>query len=150
MFKFLAPDGCTYYGGKPFAYNLPRRGEKWALTEHPNPAEPDGEQCGAGRLHLMNGLDAQYAPVNWWVWWARGVGEQIGGDEEKTAFAAVELRRITRDVFWRALRLGWGRRADLRGADLRGADLRGADLSNATLRGADLSRAIMLNGERHE
>ena len=159
MFKFLDGSGCTYYEGKPFAYNLPGRGEKWGVpTMHPEPAEPDGKACGPGRLHLMNGLDAQYAPPGWWPWWARGVGEQIGGDHEKTAFAGIQLRRIDRLTFWRCLRppFNWGKDADLSWANLRGAnlseadlswanlseaDLRGANLSGANLRGANLSGA---------
>ena len=124
MFKFLDASGCTYYEGKPFEYNLPGRGEKWSQpTIHPEPAEPDGEACGPGRLHLMNHLNACYAPYNWWPWWARGIDE-IGGDEEKTAFAGVQLRRIDRYTFWRALRppFSWGKGANLSGADLSGAD----------------------------
>ena len=146
MFKLLDPSGCTYHDDKTFAYNLPERGRKWSKpTAHPEPAEPDGKACGSGRLHLMNHLDAQYAPTNWWPWWARGIGE-IGGDEEKTAYAAVELRRIDRHVFWRCLRLGWGKGRNLSGADLYGADLRGANLSEAylsvaNLRWANLSEA---------
>jgi len=147
MWKFLTPDGCTYFGRKPFVYNLPRRSEKWARTDHPAPDEPDGWPCGAGRLHLMKSLDASYAPNSWWPWWARGIG-LVGEDGEKSAYQSVELRRISRRLFWRCLRppFNWGCRADLRGADLRGADLRGADLSGANLRranlhGADLSEA---------
>ena len=143
MFKFLDGSGCTYYEGKPFAYNLPGHDEKWSKpTMHPEPAEPDGAACGRGRLHLMNRLDARYAPANWWPWWARGI-DHIGGDEEKTAFAGVELRRIDRRVFWRCLRppFNWGSGADLSGANLNWANLyranlRGANLSGAYLRGA--------------
>jgi len=182
--KFLSPDGSTYWQGKPFTYNLPRANEKWAITIHPEPAEPDGEACGPGRIHLMRHLDASYAPVPWWPWWAEpagdtvsvpvydedgnnaGIREQsnlIGGDSEKSTYVAVRLRRINRNVFWRALRspFNWGAGANLRGANLRGADLRranlrgadltwanlgeaylrGADLGEAYLRGADLRRA---------
>ena len=147
MFKFLAPDGCTYFRDKPFAYNLPGPDQKWARTDHPEPCEPDGALCGYGRLHLMNKLSAVHAPIgSWWPWWARGVGEPIGGDTKKTAYAAVELRRITRHTFWRMLRLGWGAGANLdyaslRNADLRGANLRSASLYHADLRGADLFNA---------
>ena len=146
MFKLLAPDGCTYYNGKPFAYALPGPGEKWGpWTEAPDPAEPDGEACGPGRLHLMKALNASYAPTHWWPWWAEGEG-LVGEDEYKAAFRQVRLRRIMRSVFWRALRLGLGSGAYLRGADLSGADLSGANLSvaylrGAYLRGADLSGA---------
>ena len=168
MFKFLDPAGCTYYDGQPFAYNLPGRDEKWSEpTMHPDPAEPDGEACGPGRLHLMNDLGAQYAPANWWPWWARGVGEEIGGDKEKTAFAGVELRRIERRVLWRALRppFNWGKRANLSRANLSWANLSWANLSwanlsranlsranlsRANLYGADLSRADLYGADLHE
>ena len=144
MFKFLDPSGCTYYQDEPpFAYNLPERGQKWSKpTVHPDPAEPDGRACGPGRLHLMNHLDARHAPANWWPWWARGI-DRIGGDEEKTAYTAVELRRIDRHVFWRCLRppFNWGKEANLREANLYRADLSGANLYRANLRGANLYRA---------
>ena len=126
MFKFLTPDGATYYDDKPFIYNLPRCDEKWALTEHPEPAvEPDGEPCGPGGLHLMKRLSAQYAPYNWWPWWARPAGLVLGEDDKKVRATAVELRRIDRRVFERALKppFSWGSGAYLGGADLRGADL---------------------------
>jgi len=130
MWKFLAPDGCTYYGGEPFVYNLPATGEKWARTEHPAPAEPDGRACGAGRLHLMKNFDACHAPSNWWPWWARGEG-LVGEDNQKAAYQAVELRRVPRHVFWRCLRppFDWGCGANMRWANLNGANLRGANLS---------------------
>ena len=143
MFKFLDPTGCTYYEGSPFVYNLPRRGEKWAITMHPDPAEPDGYACGPGRLHIMRKLDAMYAPRFWWPWWAKAVGEETGSDNEKVSARGVALRRITPHVLWRALRLpfNWGRNADLAGANLRIADLTGADLRGAYLRGAYLTDA---------
>ena len=86
----------------------------------------------------MKRLDARYAPAGWWPWYARGVGDEIGSDDEKVAFAGVELRRINRRVFWRCLRppFNWGA-----GANLYRANLSGADLSRANLSGADLSRA---------
>ena len=115
---------------------------------HPEPAEPDGHPGGPGRLHLMNRLDSRYAPTNWWPWFARPVGGIIGADSEKTSVPGIQLRRINRLVFWRALRppFNWGEgaylyRADLRGANLRGANLRGANLRGANLRGADLRGA---------
>jgi len=143
MFKFLDPSGCTYYKNRPFAYNLPERGQKWSKpTMHPSPAEPDGQACGPGRLHLMNRLDARYAPASWWPWWARGI-DKIGGDEEKTAFAGVQLRRMDRRVFWRCLRppFNWGKGANLREANLEGANLYGAYLYGANLEGANLEGA---------
>jgi len=164
MLKFLDPTGCTYRNGQPFVYNLPRRGERYAVTEHPEPAPPDGCACGPGRLHLMKVVSAEYALTNWWPWHAprRWQGQLIGEDIRKAAFASVALARIEPRVWWRYLRrFGTGAYlrgavltganlynarltgADLRGADLRGADLRGADLSRADLRGADLSRAVL-------
>jgi len=150
MFKFLDPSGCTRYGGQYFVYNLPGSGEKWAMTRHPNPAEADGKPCGPGRLHLMKGLDARYAPAMWWPWWAKGKG-LTGEDDEKAAYTEVHLRRILAPVFWRALRppFNWGSgaylmevylvKADLRGANLAGAHLTKADLYKANLSRADLS-----------
>lgn len=65
MFKFLDPTGCTYHDGQAFQYNLPQRGQTWGdWTEHPEPAEPDGNACGPGRLHLMKTMSARYAPAN--------------------------------------------------------------------------------------
>ena len=139
FFKFLDPTGCTHYDDQPFAYNLPRADQKWSdPTMHPEPAEPDGEACGPGRLHLMNGLDAQYAPTNWWPWFARPVGDIIGADSKKTSVPGIQLRRINRLVFWRCLRppFNWGKGANLRGANLRGANLGDANLRGANLRGA--------------
>ena len=143
MFKFLDPTGCTYRGGQSFQYNLPQRGQKWSdWTEHPEPAAPDGNACGPGRLHLMKTLDVRYAPPNWWPWWSQGRG-LIGEDDEKASFAAVRLRPITPRVLARSLRppFGWGCEANLREANLREANLRGAYLSGADLGRADLSGA---------
>jgi len=143
MFKFLDSSGCTWYDGQPFAYNLPRRGEKWALTEHPDPGMPDGEACGPGGLHAMRSLSARYAPSHWWPWYCREAGTRLGEDAEKVRNTALELRRMTKQAFWRSLRppFNWGNKADLRQVDLRGAILRGAILREANLRGAYLRRA---------
>ena len=43
-FKALDQTGCTYFEGQAFVYNLPRRGEKWAVTEHPEPGQFDGNE----------------------------------------------------------------------------------------------------------
>ena len=140
MFKFLDPTGCTYHNGEAFQYNLPQRGEKWAVTEHPEPAAHDGASCGPGRLHLMRKLDARYAPRNWWPWWAIGIDDEIGCDHEKAAFGVIKLRRISPQMLARCLRppFNWGKGANLYGAYLSGAYLYGADLSRANLCGADL------------
>jgi hypothetical protein len=172
MFKFLDPTGATYRNGEPFYYNLPGPGQKWATTMHPEPVEPDGKACGAGRIHLMRNLSATYAPPNWWPWWAVPIGE-MDSDSEKVSAAGCKLRRISPRVLARALRppFNWGMGADLRsaylrsadlrsaylrsanlrsadlyGANLSGADLSGADLSGADLSGADLEAAIMPEG----
>jgi uncharacterized protein YjbI with pentapeptide repeats len=101
----------------------------------------------------MKGLDARYAPPNWWPWWCREVGVRLGADETKIRNTALELRRISPRTLARCLRppFNWGRRADLRWAnlaeanlsraDLRGADLHGADLRWANLTEANLARA---------
>ena len=140
MFKFLRPDGCTVYRAEdPFKYNLPRRSEKWsAPTRHPGPTRPDGKACGPGRLHLMKHLSARYAGKVWRVWWARGVGKEIGSDNQKAAYEGVQLRRILPRVLARALcpPFGWGA-----GADLHGINLNNADLHRATFRGANLREA---------
>jgi len=167
--KFLSPNGATEYGGKEFFYNLPANGKKWsAPTWHPNPLdEPDGRDRGPGRLHLMKEFDAKYAPSNWWPWYARPVGVVLGESDKKVSCQGVVLRRVPKRVFWRMIRLGWLRGADLRrshlqdanlrGANLRGANLReaileeanlkGANLRSANLRRAHLRDAIMPDGE---
>jgi hypothetical protein len=147
--KFLTPAGTTEsddYGS--FEYSLPLRGEKWsAVTAHPTPAEPDGRDCGPGRLHVMNKIDAKYAPKVWWPWYVRyDTMRIIGGTKEKTSVSQLQLRRIGPKVFHRMIRLGWTKGANLSGANLSGANLsyanlRGADLRYANLSGADLRNA---------
>ena len=143
MWKFLTPDGATYYKGRPFYYNLPQVGEKWSTpTFAPNMAsEPDGKDCGEGGLHLMKDFSAAYAPNSWWPWYAEPVGKILGESDEKVRCQGVKLRRVGRFEFWRMIRLGWVRDANLPSADLRYADLRGADLWCADLRYADLRDA---------
>jgi hypothetical protein len=142
MWKILDPTGATYYGGREFVYNLPGRDQKWARTEHPEPAtKPDGEECGPGGLHLHNRLSFAYAPNNPWPWWARPAGVVLGDDGDKTRCTAVELRRVSPRLFARCLRLGWGAGANLNGANLSWANLSAANLSAANLSGANLSWA---------
>jgi hypothetical protein len=144
LLKFLDPTGCTYYNGKPFVYNLPQRGEKWAKTEHPQPAAPDGKSCGTDRLHFMKICSVKYAPSNWWPWHVKLKDfPEIGEDEEKLSAPGGYLARIPPKVWWRFLRR-YGEKANLHGADLRGADLRGADLHGANLREANLRGANLL------
>jgi hypothetical protein len=141
-FKFLDPTGATYHNGNATIYPLPGPGEKWGPElVHPNPAEPDGSDCGPGRYHIMKRPTNPYGPRNWWPWYVVSTGETIGESSEKFGTAALKLRRISPAVWHRIIRLGWCRDANLRGANLRGADLRYADLRGADLRGADLRGA---------
>ena len=135
-FKFLNPYGATEYDGNDFIYPLPAPDQKWSdWVEHPDPVEPDGNDCGEGRLHVMNTLSAQYAPSNWWPWFCEWEGI-IGASEEKVGVRRLRLRRINKRAFWKIIRMGYCSGAYLRGAYLRGANLSGADLSGAYLRGA--------------
>jgi uncharacterized protein YjbI with pentapeptide repeats len=61
----------------------------------------------------------------------------VGQSSEKTAVTRLQLRIITPKVFWRMIRFGW-----MREADLSGADLSEANLSGANLRWANLSEVI--------
>lgn len=144
-FKILDPTGCTYYKGNTFQYNLPQRGQKWALTEHPEPAEKkDGLGCGPGRIHIHNRLSYACAPNRAWPWFARYSDRYVvGRSGEKTAVSRVELRRIDPRTLARSLRppFNWGRNTNLIGANLRGANLCVADLSRADLRDANLRDA---------
>jgi len=131
-------------------YELPSPGQKWSAWQvHPQPAAPDGEDCGHGRWHVMKRLDARYSPKSWWPWFAeyRGV---IGESEEKAGVSELRLRRVRPAVFWRIARIGYLRGANLSGADLRGADLRGADLSGANLSGANLRGANLRGANLRE
>lgn len=141
MFIFLDPTGAIYYDDKPFYYNLPLHGERIsARTEHPNPCEPDGLSFGAGRICIMKHLDAFFAPPNWWPWWVAEYGPVIGESEEQVGVNWVQLCRISPKTFWRMLRppFNWGRKANLRGANLQGAKLWKADLQETNLWGANL------------
>ena len=148
MFKFLDPTGCTEYDGKRFQYNLPMRGEKWARTDHPTPANvPDGNDCGPGRIHAMKINSSKYAPLNWWPWHLKPAPGSllVGESKEKCGYTSIVLAAIPPKTWWRFLRrFGLGAYlggAYLRGADLSRADLSGAYLGGADLRGADLSGA---------
>ena len=144
--KFLNQYGATEYEGVETIYPLPRPDEKWGpwLT-HPEPAEPDGKDCGSGRWHVMKKLSAQYAPIGWWPWFVeyRGI---FGESDKKVGVRELRLRLVPKRVFWRVIRLGWCKgsnlwNAVLWNADLRGANLRGANLRDANLRYADLRNA---------
>ena len=134
--KFLNSYGATTRDGTETLYPLPRPEEKWGpWLVHPRPAQPDGRDCGAGRYHIMKHLNALYAPKDWWLWFAeyRGV---VGENMEKAGVHEVRLRRVTKKVFSRLLRWGYGL-----GAHLYGANLEGANLECANLYGAHLERA---------
>jgi hypothetical protein len=122
--KFLTPYGATEYGVETI-YPLPQPGEKWGpWFEHPEPGIIDNEPCGPGGWHFMHRLDARYAPLNWWPWFCQ-VDGVLGQNEEKGRAIKIRLRRINKRTWWRIIRLGW-----CRGANLSGADLSEADLSN--------------------
>jgi hypothetical protein len=137
--KFLTPWGTTeqYYT----EYPLPAPGKKWgAWLEHPQPAATDGNDCGAGRWHVMKRLSAEYAPRNWWPWFAEARGI-VGEGAEKFGATAIRLRRVRPAVFARMIRLGWCKGANLYRAYLRDANLTGANLESANLEGAYLRDA---------
>lgn len=155
--KFLDPTGATHHEGEAFVYALPGPDQDWGpWTVHPDPVEPDGEDCGKGRLHVMNGLNAVYAPSAWWPWRAQYSGV-IGESPEKVGAIAIRLKRVSKYDFWQMLRGGEGqgaylRRANLEVANLKGANLKGANLwranlwranlRGANLEGADLAKSI--------
>ena len=141
--KFLTPNGSTVYDGVEFVYNLPGRGEKWSEpTMHPDPLDKrDGKDCGPGGLHLMNEINACYAPNNWWIWYARPVGEILGDSKEKTRCQGVQLRRVSIKLWHWMIRRGYLRGATLSDANLRYANLSDANLSGANLRCANLRYA---------
>ena len=149
FFKFLTPWGTTendQYGS--FVYNLPGQGEKYGRpTVHPNSLSEfdNNSDCGEGRLHVMNILDAQYAPRQWWPWFAVS-NSIVSQSAKKSGVVELRLRRISPQLFHWMIRRGWTSEANLSEANLSeanlsGADLSGADLSGADLRWADLSEA---------
>ena len=134
-FKFLTPYGATTrrdINGRENGetiYPLPRPDEKWGpWFEHPKPTE-DGESCGSGRWHVMRSISAVYAPSDWWLWYVQAENI-IGESDEKFSCTRLRLRRISRKVFWRMIRLGWCKGANLLNADLSGVDLREANIDN--------------------
>ena len=146
--KFLNPYGATTRGGVETLYPLPRPSEKWGpWFKHPNPAEPDGSDCGAGRYHLMLNLDAKYAPSDWYPWFAEWRG-LIGSSSKKVGVRELRLRRLPLKVFIRLIRWGYCSGADLYRANLSGADLSGANLSGANLSGANLSGANLSDTQK--
>ena len=141
--KFLTPYGTTEYDDQLFCYNLPLADEKYgAPTSHPDALKTfdTDNNCGPGRLHLMNKLDARYAPKGaWWPWFARyKTPDLVSKSDEKVGVTSLELRRVTKRAFWRMIRLGWCSAANLRDADLRDANLRHANLWDADLWHANL------------
>jgi len=148
-FKFLNPNNMAGLEYEPTVYATPRplpdgTFQKWGdLITHPNPTEPDGQDCGDGRFHAMLKPNAKYAPTNWGIpyYFRAPKSSVVGKSGEKVATTTYQLRIILPEVWHKLIRLGLCRGANLRGADLSDADLRGADLSGANLRGADLSDA---------
>jgi len=137
-FKFLNPYGATEYNGVETIYPLPKGNEKWGpWFEHPNPAKFNGEECGPGGWHVMKNLSADCSPTDWWVWFVQWRG-LIGQGNEKIRVAEVRLRRIDKRTFWKIIRMGYCRGANLRGVHLQLADLHGADLRGVNLQKADL------------
>lgn len=133
---FLTPYGTTQYRDQEFVYPLPVPGEKWGpWFAHPEPAKPDGNDYGLRRLRVMKRLSANYAPDSWWPWFVQWRG-MIGEGMEKVDVQELRLRRVPQKVFWKYIRLG-----KCRGANLQYANLWGADLRNANLQGANLQYA---------
>jgi hypothetical protein len=140
--KFLTHGCSTIRNGVEYSY-APAINQ-W--MQHPEPAEWDGMDCGAGRWHVMARLSTEYAPANWVAWRAYGRGI-VGYGAEKFGCTEIMIRPIPLRVWYRYIRrFGSGanlRGANLSGANLRGANLRGANLSGANLRDAYLSGAYL-------
>lgn len=125
---------------------LPAPNQKWSdWTSHPNPAQPDGGDCGSGRLHVMNIPSAKYAPAGWYIWYARWKKEdELGRSAEKTGVKRYQLRRVRPAVLCRMIRLGWFANMELdyivlNSAKLRGANLSGASLAFSLMNGSDMA-----------
>ena len=119
---------ATSYNGIETVYPLPKPNEKWGLwLEHADPIT-DGNDCGPGRYHIMRKLSAQYAPTNWWPWYAEGKG-LAGESAEKFGVHKIRIRRVNDKTFWRMIRLGWCVGANLSGTNLSEANLYRANLS---------------------
>jgi hypothetical protein len=133
--KFLTHGCSTIHDGVEYSY-APAINQ-W--MQHPAPAKWDGNDCGAGRWHVMAQLSSAYAPANWVAWRAYGRGV-VGYSNEKFGCTRIMIRPIPVRVWYRYIRR-FGSSAYLSGADLRGANLSGADLRDANLRDANLSGA---------
>jgi hypothetical protein len=118
--KFLTHGCSTIREGVEYSY-APAINQ-WMT--HPAPAEWDGNDCGAGRWHVMARLSSEYAPSNWVAWRAYGRGV-VGYGAEKFGCTSIMIRPIPRRVWYRYIHR-FGSRANLSDADLRGADLRDA------------------------
>jgi len=156
-FKALDPTGATYPdnrrdGSGVMLYALPRPDEKWGpWMDHPNPAEPDGRECGHGRFHIWSSLSLEYGPRNPWPWFVQWE-VKIGGDGRKLGVRRLRLRRISPRVLARSLRspFNWGFGACLSNICLSGANLYAANLYAANLRDADLSDANLRDAIANE
>jgi hypothetical protein len=130
--KFLTHGCSTVRNGVEYSY-APAINQ-WMT--HPAPAKWDGNDCGAGRWHVMAQLSSAYAPANWVAWRAYGRGV-VGYSNEKFGCTRIMIRPIPVRVWYRYIRR-FGSSAYLSGADLRDANLSGADLRDANLRDANL------------
>ena len=146
--KALGNGGCTCYNGMEFRYTLPIPGQKWSdWTVAPDAlTAPDGEACGAGRLHLHKRPSFEYAPPYARLYLARYlISELLGEDEDKLGAPRCQLRFVPQRTWYYMIRKGWQK--CLHYADLHCADLTGANLTNATLTNADLTRANLTNAD---
>ena len=149
--KTLGPLGETYYTASNASaetityYTLPVDGGWGDWTIAPDqPEGPDGEACGAGRLHLHKTFRGEYRQAGQYWWLARYLpSDVLGEDASKVRVRRLQLRRIDRAWFYRLIRWGFFQQADLRGAYLRGANLEGA-----YLRGADLPIGFKILNDR--
>ena len=120
----------------------------WVTQDVPE-SERDGAACGVG-LHLgltvmglsVSGpLTERLLLVVGWL-----PEDEVGSDADKMRVTRCWVVPGVHDTLPRLLRAGWGRHADLSGANLRDSDLcctnlRHANLCNANLCGADLPHA---------
>ena len=146
--KFLAPDLGTHSKYGNFYYVAPRPDQEWAdWTVHPEPGQPNDNDCGPGGLHIMLDLDACYAPTNWWPWRVRWLSEdELGRSYKKVRVIKLQLKRVPPRTWWRYLRR-FGHRTNLRGAHLTEAYLVKANLEGANLEGAHLTKAYLMKAD---
>lgn len=124
-------------------YNLPNSDEKWGKwMKHPSPQfKKDFSDCGGGGYHILitRSPNSDYAPDNWWPWFAeiRGV---IGVGINKARGQEIRLRRIMPDTFYKMVSSGKCNnsrlvRAYLKGIRFHNSRIRDLDLSDANMSG---------------